>query len=185
MNLQQYIWLGAAAAAVLVLVFWLARRRKASQKAKRDLEKIDRKLKEDALDRALSNQRVTRKGVTNQTQAPAEVHYTSRAAQETGNILRVTEQAESVTKEYLFQRTEMVFLGEEYGRAAVFCSGTGNKVYCELFPYQNSVCVRAAAEGTSRLLRGKQAVPLTSKAVRLRSGDRIETKAGLFLIELF
>lgn len=169
-----------SAAALLLagagLLFWRTR----AKRAKLNREQVDRKLKEDALDRALSNG--PRRSP--QAQAPVEVRYSAGARREGGAMLRLTELAETTSKEYLFQRGDTLFLGEEYGRAAVFRERGWNKVDCEIFPYQGEVYVRFCGKGGEcRLIRGKQRAYLTDKAVCLRSGDKVETQAGVFLVE--
>ena len=141
---------------------------------------IDRKLKEDALDRALSNGARRNSG----SQTPVEVRYSSHPQREGGSMLRLTDQAESVKKEYLFQKTDVLYIGEEYGRSAVFREQGRNKLYCELFPYQDGVYVRLCGRAECRLIRGRQTAPLTETPIRLRSGDKIEVQTGVFLVEL-
>lgn len=165
-----------AVAVCAALLYW----RRSTRRAKQDREQIDRKLKEDALDRALSNG--ARQSGSAQT--PVEVRYSANTQRESSSMLRLTEQAESVTKEYLFQRAEIVYVGEEYGHSAVFRKQGQNKLHCELFPYQGGTYVRLCGKAECRLIRGKQTARITSKAIRLRSGDKIETQAGVFLVEL-
>lgn len=166
---------------LVVLIFW----RKKARKAKQDQEQVERAAKENALDRALSNGSHPSSQPHPQAQQPLEVHYNSKGSRaERSATLRLTEQAESVTKEYLFQRTEVIYIGEEYGRAAIFRERGKGKLYCEIFPYQNNVYIRLCGRTECRLLRGKQCASLTAKAICLRSGDRVETQSGVFLVEL-
>lgn len=169
-----------AALLVAGMVGFLIRWRRAASKAKQDKEQIERKLKEDALDRALSNGPRSKIEV----QSPVEIHYTSGSSQkERGSMLRLTEQAETVSKEYLFQQSATIYIGEEYGRSAVFQKQGKGTLYCELFPHQDATYVRLCGRGECRLIRKKQTAPVTSKAIRLRSGDKIETQTGVFLVE--
>ena len=169
-----------AALLAAVIVGLLVRWRRTASKAKQDKEQIERKLKEDALDRALSNGPRPKA----QVQAPVGIHYTSGGLQkESESMLRLTEQAESVSKEYLFQRASTIYIGEEYGRSAVFQERGRGTLYCELFPYQDATYVRLCGRGECRLIRKKQTAPVTPKAIRLRSGDRLETRTGVFLVE--
>lgn len=180
--MKRTILIVAGAVLAAVVLFLLTRWRKAAVRKKQNQEQIDRKLKEDTLDRALSNG--PRPNRQSQSQAPVEVHYKSKTQRESGTMLRLTEQAESVTKEYLFQRTDTIYIGEEYGHAAIFQDRTGQQLCCELFPYEGDVYVRLCGKTEGRLIRGRQTAPLTTKAIRLRSGDRIETRTGVFLVEL-
>lgn len=160
----------------IALLCW----RKSAARSKQNQEQIERKQKEDALDRALSNG--ARR--SDSAQVPMEVHYSADTQRESGSMLRLTEQAESVTKEYLFRRTEIFYVGEEYGHAAVFRERGQNKLHCEFFPYQNGTYVRLCGRAECRLIRGKQTARITSKAICLRTRDKIETQAGVFLVEL-
>ena len=168
-----------AAVVVRLLFRW---RRTASQRA-RDREQIDRKFKEDALDRALSNQRAGGGSSSSRAETPVEIRYKNSAKAETGTMVRLTELSESMSKEYLFQMSETIYLGEEFERAAVFKEKASSKIFCELFPYNSGFFVRKRGNAQCRLLRGKQSTGLTSESVRLHSGDRIETQAGVFLVE--
>ncbi len=167
--------------AVAVMLALLMRWRRLAGKAKQNREQIDRKLKEDALDRTLSNG-FRQEGIP-QSQAPIGIHYNSVPKKEPGAMLRLTEQGESVTKEYLFQQTDTIYIGEEYGRPAVFQEQGKGELHCELFFHTGSVYVRLYGRSDCRLIRGKQTASLTKNAIRLRSGDRIETKTGIFLVE--
>lgn len=171
----------AAAITAAVVLILLIRWRRAASKSKQNREQIDRKIKEDALDRALSNK--TRRSGPAQSKAPIGVYYNNTQKTESGRMLRLTEQGESVTKEYLFQRTDIIYIGEEYGRSAVFQEQGRGRLHCELFPHDGSVYVRLHGRSECRLIRGKKTAPLTAAAIRLRHGDRIETKTGVFLVE--
>lgn len=168
-------------AIVLIIIGLLIRWRTVSTKSKQDREQIDRKLKEDALDRALSN--ALHQDARSQAKTPVEIHYNSTLQKESDSMLRLTEQAESVSKEYLFQKNSIIYIGEEYGRSAIFQDRGKGTLYCELFPHQDGVYVRLCGKAECRLIRGKQTAPLTSTAIRLRSKDKIETRTGVFLVE--
>ncbi|MCI9332988.1 MAG: hypothetical protein HFG05_12615 [Oscillibacter sp.] len=166
---------------VVILIGLVIRWRKVSAKMRQDREQIDRKIKEDALDRALSNGPLPKASV--RPQAPVEIHYDSKPKKESGSMLRLTEQAESVCKEYLFQCTATIYIGEEYGRAAVFEGRGAGTLYCELFPHEDGMYVRLCGKAECRLLRGRQIAALTPNAIQLRSKDKIETQTGVFLVE--
>lgn len=87
-------------ALAVALFFW----RRARNGAAQNREQAERKRQEDALDRALSN------GVrrSDSAQVLMEVHYSVNIRKESEPLFRLTEQTDSVTKEYLFQRTELV-----------------------------------------------------------------------------
>lgn len=167
---------------VTIILIILTQCRKTSVKARKIREQIDRKLKEDDLDRVLSNG--PQKGNKVQAETPVKVHYTSNPYKKGRSMLRLVDQAGYIEKEYIFLRTDILYIGEEYGHSVIFREQSGNQVYCELFPHQDSVYVRLCGKAKCRLIRGKQSVSLTSNAVRLHNGDKIETQAGVFLVEL-
>lgn len=178
--MQKYILPAASVLFVAVICVILLCWRKSAMRAKQNQEQVNLKLKEDALDRALSNG-AKQSGAA---QIPVGIHYFANTQKESGSMIRLTEQAESVAKEYLFRRTEVIYVGEEYGRPAVFREQGQNKLHCELFPYQSGVYVRLCGKAECRLIRGKQAARITSKAIQLRNKDRIETPTSVFLVEL-
>lgn len=173
----------AVTIAVLFLVAGIVIWRKKTAQKKLNLEQMNHKAREDALDRALSNRLY--RGNSAQPQAPVEVHYNGGQTVQKGvNMFRLTEKAETVTKEYLFRMDESVFLGEEHGRAAVFYRCTGNTVCCEIFSSGNAVYVRGYGRSDGQLIRGKQKIGLSAMdGIRLSSNDIIETRYGTFLIE--
>lgn len=177
-----YAILGAgvlgAAGFVAAVVIW---RRRSIQK-KQNQEQMQRKTLEDTLNRALSNDQHPQQA--HHAQAPMQVHYSGGEHGGKGQkMIRLTEKAESVTKEYLFHEGERVFLGEEYGRAAVFQERAGHLVYCELFPHGGSCYVRQCGTAVGRLIRGKQKTQLGPEGIRLCSGDIIEHEKGVFYLE--
>ena len=116
-----WVFAAAAAAAVAVagLIFWQCRR----SRHKKEQEQLDRILKENALDRALSNQLHQSAG----TVAPAAVHYVQEPVTEKDTeILRLTLEEKSVSKSYLFRRNDRVYLGSANGQPTVFSSEVTN-----------------------------------------------------------
>lgn len=166
---------------ILGIVFLLQRRKRVKRKA--DKEQMDRKMREDALDRALSNR--LHHSRSSQPQTPFEIRY--HGGQEAAGeveMLRLTEQSESVTKEYLARKENVIFLGEDHGHAAVFYQrDKAHCVDCEIFPNDGAVYVRRCSESGGQLVRGKQKTGLDTKGIKLCSGDVVELRCGTFLIE--
>lgn len=169
-------------AAALALWMWLRlRRKRARQKA--DQEQLNRKIQEDALDRALSNQLHQNK-VTG-AQAPMEIHYSGdQAARKNVEMIRLTEQSESITKEYLFRKDTVVYLGEEFGHPAIFYQVDGaHLIYCEIFPNDGQVYIRRYSQSGGYLVRKKRKFALEAEGIQLRSGDLVELQCGTLLLE--
>lgn len=95
-------------------------------------------------------------------------------------MFRLTELAETVTKEYLFSKTDIIYIGEEYGQAAVFQEKGTNRLYCELFPHGGSVYIRLCGKSEARLIRRKQTAPLSENAIQLCSGIVSKHKLAYF-----
>jgi len=181
-NVTQGLIIGAVLCVIalcILLIFW----RRRNTKRREDKEKIDRKVREDELDRALSN----KLHHSRSTQAVTPFEYRYHGRQEAGReveMLRLTEQSESVTKEYLARKDGLLYLGEDLGRAAVFYQKDGSHVIdCEIFPSDGAVYVRRCGTSGVQLVRGRHRTPLNATGIKVASGDLIEIRSGTFLIE--
>lgn len=176
-----YVIIAAVVLLILVIVLIVIYRKR---EAKRILnrEQMNHKIQEDTLDRALSN-RLHRQDIS-QSHTPFEVHYSgiSTISKEV-KMLRLTEQAETVVKEYLIQNGERVFLGEEHGRAAVLRKNTSSTVCCEIFFYRDTAYVRGCYDSCGQLIRGKHQIALNKNGIKIVTNDVIETRYGIFLLE--
>ena len=176
---------GIIIASIAIVIFCIGffswRRRRAKRKL--DKEQMDRKIREDALDRALSNR--LHHSRSSEAQTPFEVRYSGeRTGGKDVEMLRLTEQSESMTKEYLFRMENVIFLGEEHGHAAIFYQrDKAHTIYCEIFPNDGAAYIRACKTAGGQLVRGKKKAGLDTKGIKLCSGDFIEMKCGTFLVE--
>lgn len=169
-----------ALAVTLILSFVIFKRKR--RKKLMDQEQMGRKAREDILDRALSNQ--LHRTVQHASQTPLETHYNSEQKVAKGTkMIRLTELSESVTREYLFQWEDTVFLGKEYGRAAVFHQRDNHQVYCKIFPLGGYIYVSQQGSEKGYLVRGKKRADLEPSGLRVLSGDKLEIALGTFLIE--
>lgn len=179
--MKRYIIIIAVALLILFIVLFSIHRKR---KVKKDLnwEQMNYKIQEDTLDRALSN-RLHRKD-TSQSHTPFEIHYSGAAiVSKDVKMLRITEKADTVFKEYLIQKGERVFLGEEYGRAAVLRKNTSSTVCCEIFFYGDAAYVKGHYDTCGQLIRGKRQIELRKEGIKLATNDVIETRYGTFVLE--
>lgn len=177
------VYVGITAVVLLILIIVLiAIHRKREAKRILNREQMNHKIQEDTLDRALSNR--LHKEEISQSHIPFEVHYSGAVAvSKEVKMLRLTEQAETVVKEYLIQDGECVFLGEEHGRAAVLRKNASNTVCCEIFFHRGSAYVRGCYNSCGQLIRGKRQIGLRKDGIKIVTNDVIETRYGTFLLE--
>lgn len=167
-----------------LLIRTLLRLYKKRQKHKQNLEQMTRKAKEDALDRAISNQRHSQKHP--EAQRPDDIHYNAEeAVSQNTAMVKLTELGETVSKTYLFSMGEPVFIGNEHGKPAVFTQHDADQQICvHIFVQDGALCVRGLEKDSGMLVRGKNRVMIGKQGLKLRSNDIIETKYGAFQIEV-
>lgn len=178
--MRWYYPVGVALAAALIILAVMLRRRAVKLKNR---EQMTKKAQEDALNRAISNSLHRDSGEN--AAAPLEVHYNTDTHGAKGSrMLSIVALEESLTKEYIFGRGDDLFLGDEHGRAAIFRTPDGHKIFCEIFNRGGDVYACQRGVGRGRLTRGRRHAPLSSEGIRLRSGDIIEGTYGRFRIDL-
>ena len=152
--------------AIITLVVVLMRHH---SKRKQEWEQISKKMREDALNKAISNG--SHRVVDRQATSPTEVHYNNLvpSSHKGAQILSIVVLEESLSKEYLFNWSDHLFLGEEHGKSAIFRQLAGQNVFCEIFNYKNSIYVRQCGNAQGQLIRGKRQTALDSKGIKLCS----------------
>lgn len=176
------IWIAAVCVLAAVLIGLLTVILRRRSRRKRDYEQIDRKLREDSLDRALANEHTPAR--PQRQQAPVSMRYEAEGRKGKRPMVRITWAADSIRKEYLMPGEQQTFLGLDHGNGAV-SSGAGalKEIVCELFPNGNDMYVRGHGAPVE-LVRGRRRTFLDQTGIRLASGDRLEIQQGVFLIEL-
>lgn len=176
------IWIVAACTLAAVLTGILTAVLRRRNHRRRDHEQINRKLREDSLDRALANEYASAR--PQRQQSPVSMRYEAEDGKDKKPMLRITWAADSIRKEYLVPSDQQTFLGLDHGRAAVSSSADAlQDVVCELFPSGGGVYVRRLSS-QAELVRGRRRTFLDQTGIRLASGDRLEMEQGVFLIEL-
>lgn len=176
-------WVCAAAVVLAGLVVLAVILRRRSRQRKLLAEQLSRKLREEALDRALANRRGPAAG--HSSPDPVQVQYKMTADRRGGGpLLRLTEQNQTVTRVYLLDRAQRLFLGVQDGRTVVRKDyDARDGILCELYARQDGQFARALGGGV-QLLRGKAASPLAAGGTPLKTGDRIVLPGTQFLVEL-
>lgn len=176
-------WACAAAAVLAILVVLAVFLRRRSKRRKLLAEQLSRKLREEALDRALANRRGPAAG--HSSPDPVQVQYKMTADRKGGGpLLRLTEQNQTVTRVYLLDRAQRLFLGVQDGRTIVRKDYDAHEgILCELYAQQGGQFARALG-GNVQLQRGKAVSPLAAGGTPLRTGDRIILPGTQFLVEL-
>lgn len=180
-NLRFVIILGVLAALVLCLVLvavlWQRRKRRRLL-----ADQLSCKLREEALDRALANPHAP---ASHCVPDPVQVQYNLKADRDgSGPLLRLTEHSLTVTRTYLLDRGQRLFLGTQDGQTVVrrdYAPRCG--ILCELYPNQHAQLVRGLVSGV-QLQRGRTAQPLGREGIPLRTGDELILPGTQFRVDL-
>lgn len=175
-----------AALAVTLVLQGLRRRKQAREKEQHAL----RRMREEALDRALANPMGEEQGEAfEKLRRPFHVEYSPGDQSAAGGtaekgMYQLTEITELSQRTYMFRRQEQTFIGEQFG-AVTILPGTADaaQVWCEIFYYQKENYIKSTGRQEILLKRkGKQAI-VNQSGLKLRSGDRFYTGKTSFQIE--
>lgn len=162
---------------VLAVVLWRRHKR-----CKQLADQISCKLREEALDQALANPHTP---TIHNIPDPVQIQYNLKAERKAeGLLLRLTEHSLTVTRTYLLDRSQRLFLGIMDGQTVVrqdYAPGCG--ILCELYQSQNTQMVRGLISGV-RLQRGHTTVPVGREGVALRTGDELLLPGTQFRVDL-
>lgn len=181
LNLRLLIILSAIVALViciaLAVVLWRRHKRR-----KLLADQLSCKLREEALDLALVNPRApSSRSIPN----PVQVQYNLKADRK-GNspLLRLTEHNLTVTRTYLLDRGQRLFLGTMDGQTVVRRDYTPKcGILCELYQNQHAQLVRGLGPGV-HLKRGHTIQPLGREGITLRTGDELLLPSTQFRVDL-
>ena len=176
-------WVCAAAVVLAGLVVLAVILRRRSRQRKLLAEQLSRKLREEALDRALANRRGPAAG--HSSPDPVQVQYKMTADRRGGGpLLRLTEQNQTVTRVYLLDRAQRLFLGVQDGRTVVRKDyDARDGILCELYARQDGQCLRSLAPGV-QLQRGRTVAAVGADGQPLATGDEILLPDTAFHVEL-
>ncbi len=182
--MRKYI-LVIAVVSCITLYFLLSSILKRRRRKKIDQEQITQRVREEALDHALSNRlHKTDPG----PRQPVVIQYGNghdRLPKGT-RALHLTEKCykSTVTRQYVFGLDNRIYISSQDGRGAVFGQRVGGKpVFCEFFCVDDELYVRGAGQNAV-LVRGKKTAMLTPAGICLNSNDIIETPCGRYLTQI-
>lgn len=161
----------------LVAVLWRRHKRR-----KQLADQISCKLREEALDQALANPHAP---ANYSVPDPVQIQYNLKADRK-GKclLLRLTEHNLTITRTYLLDRGQRLFLGTMDGMTVVrrdYSPECG--ILCELYQSQNTQLVRGLMSGVM-LLRGHKTVPVGREGVALRTGDELLLPSTQFRVDI-
>lgn len=174
---------GIAAVVLAVVVVLLVLWRRRSKQKKTLAEQLSRKLREEALDRAISNRRNPSAG--HSAPDPVGIQYRTTADRKgSGPLMRLTEENLTVRRVYLLDREQRLFLGVREGQTVVKKDYDAHDgILCELYAQQGVQYARALGQG-AQLRRGKQLFPLAAGGTPLKTKDRLLLPGTQIQIEL-
>lgn len=162
---------------VLAVVLWRRRKRR-----KLLADQLSCKLREEALDRALANPHAP---ASCSVPDPVEIQYNLKADRTgAGLLLRLTEHNLTVTRTYLLDRGQRLFLGIADGQTVVrrdYAPRCG--ILCELYQSKDAQLARGLLSGV-QLQRGHTTVPLGHDGIVLRTGDELLLPGTQFRVDL-
>lgn len=162
---------------VLAVVLWRRHKRN-----KQLADQLSCKLREEALDQALANPHApASRSVPN----PVQVQYNLKADRKGGGLLlRLTEHNLTVTRTYLLERGQRLFLGTMDGQTVVrrdYAPKSG--ILCELYQNKGAQMARGLISGV-QLQRGRKTVPLGHEGIVLCNGDELLLPDTQFRVDL-
>ena len=161
----------------LTIVLWRRHKRR-----KQLADQISCKLREEALDKALANPHAP---ASHSVPDPVQIQYNLKAERTGGGLLlRLTEHSLTITRTYLLDRGQRLFLGTMDGLTVVrrdYAPECG--ILCELYQSQNTQRVRGLMSGV-KLMRGHKTVSVGREGVALRTGDELLLPSTQFRVDI-
>lgn len=188
-ELMKYVLMAVGAVIFLLMITTAAKFIKRRKKAKEQEHQAQRRMREEALDRALANPM----GKTGSAEAfekqrrPFKVEYSQGedAGQDkgSGKMFEITEVNELSKRKYMFRCREVVAIGNQYGSTVILPGNAEeDQVYCQIFFYEGANYVRTTGKVEVSLKRkGKRAV-VNRNGIRLQTNDTIYVGKTAFQI---
>ncbi|MCC8026237.1 MAG: hypothetical protein LIP16_13200 [Clostridium sp.] len=171
---------------VSLAVSWYRRRKKIKEKEQHAL----RRMREEALDRALANPMGEEQAEPfEKMRRPFRVEYSQgdhgqEGGGSQGGMYQLTEITELSQRTYMFRCQEQTFIGEQFGTVTIL-PGTADpsQVQCEIFYYKKENYIKSTGKLEVLLKRkGKQAI-VGLNGLKLHSGDRFYVGKASFQID--
>ena len=175
-----------AAAAIAVLL--LAGRKK-NKRTKEQEHQAQRRMREEALDRALANP-MGKMGAAEQFEKqrrPFKVEYSpgerQTAEKSDGRMFEISEITELSKRKYMFRCSELVSIGNQFGTILIL-PGTAepDQIYCQLFYFQGANYVRSTGKKAVSLRRKGKSAVVNQNGIKLQSEDVVCVGTTMFQI---
>ena len=173
----------------IIVVLLIYAQIKKKKNLKKDMALIaEDKLREAALDRALSNGTGMNRNGDLSESTPFEVSYKAESGpiEPSKLMVQVEEKSELSTKKYSFDPHNLIHIGNATGKNHIL-TGTAiqGNVQCEIFERDDNVYVRNLGDaGKIMLFRGKQKAFVEEKSIVMKSGDVLLIGKSSFRLEI-
>ncbi len=193
MEKMKMLMIGAAIVAVFLgfrFLLWIIKRRNAKKEMQRNVED---KLREEALDRVLTEGQKKEKVSAN---VPFDVKYDhdkrkkARGDEQQSDseiMVQLTEHSELSTRKYMFHITDRITLGSKAGENdIVITSAHVSERQCELFRIGTELFVKNVGKtGSVQLYRKNRQMTVTREAVQLKNHDELRVGDFHYQITIF
>ena len=168
----------------IILLIIVIMKIQSNQKKKNEKQfRATRKMQEDALKVALSNNMKKGTGAPSVPHRPYKVEYFTSENQnikERQPLLQLVEKNKLAEKKYIFQANEVVALGLQFGTVGVLNSAENAEAWCELYFANGAYCIRSFEKSIVYVQRNKKTVIVNKQGVQLKSGDSIKIQETTF-----
>lgn len=170
---------------ILVLFIWIYfwNRKK---KRKKDEHHALRRMREDALDRALANPMQNNDKSIEMQRRPFQVEYSKGDVGQNNSekMLQLTEITELSKRKYMFRCRELISIGNQFGSTAILSDAKEeNRIDCQIFYYEGANYVRSMGRKDIILKRREKKVMVNELGIKLLSKDSFVVDQTTFRID--
>lgn len=172
---------------VLSLFIWIYfwNRKK---KRKRDKNHALRRMREDALDRALANPMQNNNKSIEMQRRPFQVEYSKGDAGQNKNnsekMFQLTEITELSERKYMFLCRELISIGNQFGSTAILSDvREAKQIDCQIYFYEGANYVRSMGRKDIILKRREKKVVINDLGIKLLSKDSFVVDQTTFRID--
>ena len=187
----------AVVTGILCLLALLFLRLLKRQKREKELrQKAGDKLREEALDRALTGGKRKGAAAAGSRTVPFEVSYDQQGRDDgssreidldriSGMMLQVTEYSELSSKKYMFHMKEQIHIGSGADNQIVLSDQRVARCQCIIYEGNGYLYLKNMdAWAKVVVCRGKKTAVVDAKPIRLRSGDRVKIADNTYELQI-
>lgn len=174
----------------IVMVIWLGiyfwqKKRKQREKERHAL----RRMREEALDRALANPaQECSPEIPEIQRRPFQVEYSrgdsGQKQKNADRMFQLTEITELSQRKYMFRCNELISIGNQFGNTTILTDTTESKqIYCQIFFYKGANYVRSIGRKEIFLKRKDKKVMVNDLGIKLLSKDSFRVNQTTFQID--